>query len=341
MHAGDSLSLMPEEYVSGYLLRRAWAEGADQRRIRSALFGRTPALTSKYVGWRIVPNLDRENCVDVSIFSEAEALTIARSHSTAGVYLPTTHPDLLTSMAKLFERGSRTNSRNLPVGLEQVRKHPAHVRIRFCPACFRDQIAEYGVAYYRRSWAVPYIKNCLRHRIPLQGVGCPHCGGNDGIGDLRRNFEQLCRNCGADLWIVPKTRPTAFSLLADTWFEDLLTNPLPFLTHRDTRRLLGKVAEALDGCCFSDEMDHRCVRGCDPFSCTERVNWMLDIDGKIDGRFLIGRADRDTNYSGVPPFLLFWIPVIYVFGTLANLRQFFSEDGRARDGNDSDDALTA
>ncbi len=207
-------------------------------------------------------------------------------------------------------------------GLEQIRKHPAHVRIRFCPACFRDQIAEFGVAYYRRSWAVPYIKNCVQHRTPLQGVGCPHCGGNDGIGDLRRNLEQFCRNCDADLWVAPKTRPTAFSLLADTWFEDLLTNPLPYLTHRITRRVLGTVAEILDGRCFPGEMDHRCDRECDPFSCTERVNWMLNMVGEVDSRFLLTRAGRDTNYVGVPPFLLFWLPTIVAFRMVERLRPF-------------------
>lgn len=45
---------------------------------------------------------------------------------------------------------------------------------KICPACIRDDINEYGVAFIHRIWAFPRAKCCIKHGFKLQDK-CPVC----------------------------------------------------------------------------------------------------------------------------------------------------------------------
>lgn len=319
---GNPFPPLPEESVSGYLLRRGLLEGEDLKCLRSALVGRFPALTSAFFGWRVVPRLTRSNWKSIRRFSESQAHDLATNHSIAAIYLPTTHPNVVSAMARLFEQGTPKGKEHLSNGLEYIKNRPSYARIRFCPSCFHEQISEYGAAYFRRAWTVPYITNCLKHRELLIGIGCPNCGSNDGVADLSRNFEQFCPQCDTDLWATSADWPSTVSLLTDAWFEDLLKNPLPFLSTRTIDSCFREAVNRLDGKRLTVETEHRCTRECDPFACTQRVRWMLDRHGKVRGNSLTFHVRHGKSYLDVPPFLLFWLPVIHAFETVAELRRF-------------------
>ena len=322
MQADISQMPFPEESVSGYLLRCGALEGEDPKHTRSALVGRFPALTSKFFGWRIIPRLTRSNWKSIRRFSESQAHELAANHSIAAVYLPTTHPGVVSAMAKLFELGAPKGKEHLSNGLESIKNRPSYARMRFCPSCFHEQISEYGVAYFRRAWTVPCITSCRKHGELLVGISCPNCGGNDGIADVYRNFEQFCPQCATNLWAISTDSPSSTSLLADAWFEDLLKNPLPFLSTMTIDSCFREAANRLDGKGLAVETEHRCTRECDPFACTQRVRWMLDRRGRVDGSSLTFHVRHGKSYLDIPPFLLFWLPVIHAFETVAELHRF-------------------
>jgi hypothetical protein len=247
---------------------------------------------------------------------------LAANHSIAAIYKPTTHPNVISAMGRLFERNTPIDDEHHSSGLELIANRPSYARIRFCPSCFHEQISEFGIAYFRRAWTIPYIMNCVKHRELLLGVSCPSCGGNDGVDDLSRNFEQYCQRCSTDLWSASTESPSTTSLLVDAWFEDLLKNPLPFLSTRAVDSCFREAADRLDGRKLAVETEHRCTRECDPFACTQRVRWMLDRHGKVRGNSLTFHMRHGKSYLDVPPFLLFWLPVIHAFETVAELRRF-------------------
>ena len=249
---------------------------------------------------------------------------LAAHHSIAAIYKPTTHPNVISAMGRLFERTAPIDNEHHSSGLEFIENRPSYARIRFCPSCFHEQISEYGVAYFRRAWTIPYVTNCVKHSELLLGISCPNCGGNDGVADLSRNFEQFCQRCSTDLWSTSVDSPSTISLLVDAWFEDLLKEPLPFLSTRTVDSCFREAANRLDGKELAVETEHRCTRECDPFACTQRVRWMLDRHGTVCGNSLAFHVRRGKSYLDVPPYLLFWLPVIHAFETVAKLRRFIS-----------------
>lgn len=320
---------LPEESVSGYLLRRCMIEGEDPKQLRSAVVGRFPTLTAEFFGWRVVPRLTNRNWRSVKRFSESQAQRLAADHSIAAIYRPTTHRNIVFAMGRLFERRALKESEFESSGLKCIKYRPSYARVRFCPSCFHEQISEFGAAYFRRAWTVPYISNCLIHGERLLGVGCPCCGGNDGVADLSRNLVQYCPQCGTDLWSSSAAHPSTTSLLTDAWFEVLLKDPLPSLSSRTLDRCFQEAANRLNGKFLTETADHRCSRECDPFACTQRVRWMLDERGKVCGSSLTFYVNQGTNYLGIPPFLLFWLPIIHAFREVADLREFVSQNSPA------------
>jgi hypothetical protein len=63
---------------------------------------------------------------------------------------------------------------------------------------------------------------------------------------------------------------------------------------------------------------------------------MVDRRGRINGQSLIHHLRWNTSYMEVPVFLLFWLPIIHAFDTVADFRSFLVESGL-----DSDDGTGA
>ena len=295
--------------------------------IHDALVARCPELTKKFFGWRIVPKINRQNWKFIKRFSTEEARTLATDHSFAAIYQPTVHPGVVVAMGRLFEYSETIGKTCRPKEVERVCYRPTSARVRYCPRCFHEQVAKFGVAYYHRQWAVPYIRSCTFHKEPLLGIACPFCGGNDGVADLSRNFEQHCRRCSADLWQPRGNLPTDTSLRTDAWFDDLIRHPLPYLSPQHRARYFQMAADRLDGCRLDVDTSHRCTNDCDEFSCTERLEWMLDRSGRVNGQSLVHYLQWNRRYMGIPVFLLFWVPIIHAFGKVAKVRSFLVENG--------------
>ncbi len=293
--------------------------------VHDALVARCPELSKKFFGWRIVPKLNRQNWEFIKRFSKEGAQFVATNHTSAAIYQPTVHPGVVAALGRLFESSETTSKTFRPKELEPIRYRPTYVRVRYCPRCFHEQVAKYGVAYYRRQWEVPYITNCTVHREPLLGIGCPYCGGNDGVADLSRNFEQHCRRCSADLWQPRGLRPTDTSLRTDAWFDELIHHPLPYLSIEQRTQCFQMAADRLDGGRLDVDTSHRCTNECDDFACPERLQWMLDRSGVVKGQSLVHHLQWNKRYMGIPVFLLFWIPIIHAFRTVANFRPLLDE----------------
>lgn len=61
--------------------------------------------------------------------------------------------------------------------------HPAVARtprgfsagFRWCPACLREQLLDWGHSYLKLSWFVEQVRACHEHHLALRSA-CPHCG---------------------------------------------------------------------------------------------------------------------------------------------------------------------
>ena len=328
--------LFPHESLAGYFVRRRLIEGRDLRPVLSAFVDRIPALARTFLGWRVVPRSTAGTETVLRRFSSSRARDLACHHTIAPMYQPTLGPDVVRTMGSIFELPGAPASPRRSSVLNAIRNRPTCGRVQFCPSCFKLQVRQFGMAYYRREWSIPYVRNCTIHAEPLLRVGCPHCGGNDKGADLSRNFEQYCQRCSADLWESGGHLPSEAYLRTDTWFGNLLRDPLPFLAPQDREYCFQAAADRLNGRRLDVQSGHRCTNECDRFACTERLGWMLDRRGRVNGQSLIHHLSWNTSYMEVPVFLLFWLPIIHAFGTVAEFRSFLVESGL-----DSDDGTGA
>jgi hypothetical protein len=48
---------------------------------------------------------------------------------------------------------------------------------------------------------------------------------------------------------------------------------------------------------------------------------------RVDGRSLVHHLRWNTSYMDVPVFLLFWLPIIHAFETVAEFRTYLVDSG--------------
>jgi hypothetical protein len=72
--------------------------------------------------------------------------------------------------------------------------------LRWCPQCWRCDIVEQGIPYFRAYWGFQEVSHCRLHKRELL-ESCPECGTR--FGASYRHHLHKCQKCGFDLSKAP------------------------------------------------------------------------------------------------------------------------------------------
>lgn len=325
MTYSDLAQLLPDESASGFLLRRAIASGSDLGALRSGLIRLFPDFRRSMVGLRVVPRITTKNAVSLQRFKFGLGDDIGRLHTVAPLFEPLMGPDVSLAMGRLYEERRCEPAYYMTASLWPVQSRPTYSRLQYCPACFRAQVREFGTAYLRREWNIPYLRHCPQHKIALCGIGCPECQEGDVLWRIGHLFQQVCPTCSSDQWRGNETRSEPFPLAVSQWFSDMLRQPVPHLTQEGIDSCIEITVERLGNESVYMCKDHRCTDLCEEVACVERCHWMASQSGRLLPDTVRHLMEIRISRQGTSPFLLFWLPIICAFGELSRFTAALGE----------------
>lgn len=329
---GNPEGILPDELFIAWLLRRNSREGRPIKPITDAWVGGFPELSRPMLGWRVVLKRGLKTIDQAWSFSSDAANLVAANHSIVPIYTANTSRGIVDSMARLLD-GTGDNNSRLVQDLEYIRNRPSYGRIQYCAACCREQINQYGIHYYKREWAIPYVRCCPIHREWLRSPKC-HCDeGRERPSLMARFLATRCSDCASDLFQSNPEHPSAHALKVSSWFSDWLRDPLPYMGPSKIQHCIEQTTSRLKFLDIGPLRFHRCGMYCDVFSCTDRVDWMFDYGGVLNVNSVAHTMRGFRNSCGIPAFLTFWLPVILAFDTYAEFRHVLNAAPAARSCN--------
>ena len=309
----DLTQLLPEESVAGYLIRRATAHGDDLGALWSGLVGPFPYFGRTMLGLRIVPKITNRSAAALQCFASGLGVGIGRSHTIGPLFAPLTGQDVVAAMGRVFEKRRHAPSFYKTTALRPLRHCPTYARLQYCYECFTEQVHQFGTAYLRREWTIPYVRHCPHHGVPLRGLACSKCGEGETPGQIEYLFRQTCRSCSADRWEDDGERSKESSLIVDKWFVDMLRKPIPYLNQKSRDACVELTTERLELRPTYLDKDHVCSSHCEEVSCSERCYWLADHSGRLTPQSARHHMRLERSRHGTGPFLLFWLPIIHSF----------------------------
>lgn len=191
---------MPNEHIGSFIFRKHIFSG----KVTDLEFTNEITVQSSN-GWRLFPHADVTD-VDLENYN---------LHTLIDLFRPTSAP-------------SYGKSR----GITQHRADYKSIEGSYCPACFRDQISEFGFFWFRREWLIYGTDCCVNHGCKLLRFYCGNCQERLRIGvGVQSLLRGRCVKCRTAMTIPnPTYVPEIPPMIA--WANQLLKHPLPHLSQR-------------------------------------------------------------------------------------------------------------